>query len=107
MSISQDFTELIEKRKGNQDDIDYESNPVISAMIQLLTQNIDQTVQFLNRDCSEEQLIWLSEVMDEVAEITKSKEFIAACYQLVDRYPATAQKYNIKFFIDSAAEYVE
>ncbi len=107
MSISQDFNELIEKRKEYDSDIDYENNPVISAMIRLLTQNINQTIKFLNEDCSEEQLIWLSEIMDEIAETTNSKEFITACYRLADRYPATTQKYNIKFFIDSAAEYVE
>lgn len=107
MNISKDFTELIEKRKEYKGDVDYENNPVIKAMVQLFTQNIEETIEFLNEDCSAEQLIWLSEIMDEIAAKTKSRAFIEACYRLAERYPSAAQKYNIKFFIDSAAEYTE
>ena len=107
MNFSHKFSELIEKRKTYEGDIDYEKNPIIRNIVQLLTQDINRTILFLDEECTEEQMIWLSEIMDEIAETTKSKEFIEASYCLAGRYPETAQKYNVVDFIDSAAEYVE
>ena len=107
MDFSHKFSELIEKRMTYECDIDYENNSVIKNMVQLLTQNIDRTILFLDEESSEEQMIWLSEIMDDAAEDAKSKDFIEACYRLAKHYPETAEKYNIMAFIDSAAEYVE
>ena len=107
MSIAKEYTKLVAERKGWQGDIDYEHNPVVRAMIGLLTKDVEQTVHFLKEECSSEQMIWLSEILDEIIEITKSKKIVDACYIVAERYPEAAKEYNIKFFIDSAAEYLE
>lgn len=106
MDISTEFTILIKERKAYQGDIDYESNATIKAMVTLLSKNIDATIKFLDEQCNGEQLVWMSEIFDEIAEITKSKEFINALYRVADRFSDVSQQYNIKFFIDSASEYI-
>ena len=107
MSIVNEYTELIAERKAWQGDIDYEHNSIIRSMIELLTRDVDETVHFLKDECNGEQMIWLSEILDEIIEITKSRRIIEACYVVAEKYPETAEEYNIKFFVDSAAEYLE
>ena len=107
MSIYKEFENLLDKRKAIDGDIDYETNPIIRDMIHLMTADINSTVTFLKDDCSEEQFVWLSEIADEITECTKSKDFIQGLRALCDKYPETAKKYNIRYFVESAAEYLE
>lgn len=107
MSISNEFSTLIQKRKAIEGDVDYDNNPIIRDMISLLTQNANQTVYFIKNECTEEQFIWLSEILDEIIEKTQSKEIIDALRSTALKYPQATQKYNIDYFINSAAEYIQ
>ena len=107
MSIYEEFEKLVEKRKKNNGDIDYETDPVIKEMVSLMTADMSSTMGFLKNECSEEQFVWLSEIADEITEYTKSREFIQGLRDLCDKYPETAKKYNIHYFVESAAEYLE
>jgi hypothetical protein len=107
MSIGEEFSTLILRRKSIEGDIDYENDQIIQDVIQLMTRDITATINFLDNDCTEEQFVWFSEIFDEVAEKSKSSEFIAALRRTAERYPEAVEKYNIRYFIDSAAEYVE
>ena len=78
MSIFKKYEELISQRKKMEGDIDYE------------------------RD-----LIWLSEVFDEIAQRTGSKALIDALMRVSKKYPEATEKYNINYFINSAAEYTD
>ena len=49
----------------------------------------------------------MSEIFDEIAERTKSREFIEALRRTAQKYPKAAKDYNIDYFIDSAEEYIE
>lgn len=107
MSIATKFDELIKKREKIVGDVDFDNDPVILDMIALMTNDIKQTIHFLDTDCTEDEFIWLSEIFDEIAEKTKSKEFIEALRRVATKYPEAVKKYNIKYFIDTASEYVE
>ncbi len=107
MSISEDFNAIILRRKNIEGDVDYENNQTIRDAIQLMTKDITATISFLDNDCTEEQFIWFSEIFDEVAEKSKSGEFIAALRRVAERYPEAVKNYNINYFIDSAAEYAD
>ena len=91
MSIFKKYEELISQRKKMEGDIDYERDPVILETIELMTKDVEETIAFLDKDCTEEQFIWLSEVFDEIAQ----------------RTPEATEKYNINYFINSAAEYTD
>ena len=107
MLISEKYAALIAEREKIEEDIDYERNSVIKGMIDLLTNDVNATVSFLDNECSESQFIWMSEIFDEIAERTKSRDFIAALRRTARKYPNAVEKYNIEYFIDSAEEYIE
>lgn len=107
MSISKEYAKLIIERKTYQGDIDYDHNPIIKAMIELFTKDVKQTIQFLETECTGEQIIWISEILDEIIEITKSQEILDAYCVAVEKYPELGKKYNIKYFIESAADYLD
>ena len=89
MDISLKIKQLVEKRKMiNGDDM-------------------DSTVAFLRNECSEDQLIWISEIADEITAHTKSSEFIESLRDLCKKYPEVSEKYNVPYFVESAAEYLE
>lgn len=107
MSISKEYTELMNERKNWQGDIDYDHNPIIQAMIELFAKDVEQTVRFFEMECTEEQTIWISEILDEIIEKTKSHKILDAYRTVVEKYPEVAERYNIKFFIESAAEFLD
>lgn len=107
MLIGEKYAALIAEREKIEEDIDYDNNPVIKEMIGLLAENVDATVSFLDNECSESQFIWMSEIFDEIAELTKSKDFIKALRRVAKKYPKAVEKYNLEYFIDSAEEYIE
>ena len=88
-------------------DVDYDNEPILNEMIHIMTENMDTTIAFLKNECTEEQLVWLSEIADEITESTRNREFIEALRELCKKYPAVSEKYNIQYFFESAAEYLE
>lgn len=104
--IKEKLSKLINKRDGFQDDIDFTSNPVILDMIELMSSNVDDTIHFLDKDCTGEQFVYLSEIFDEIAEKTQSHSLIAALRRCAKKYPKETEDYNIIYFIDSAEDYI-
>lgn len=70
--------------------------------IELLTANMNETLQYLDEECTGDDFGWISEVFEEIAEITQSKRFIEALRRLAEKYPEETKVYNIISFIDSA-----
>ena len=44
----------------------------------ILTRDIAQTINFIENECDDDTFCWIGEVFEDVAEITQSKEFVAA-----------------------------
>ena len=44
----------------------------------ILSCDISQTINFIENECDDETFCWIGEVFEDVAEITQSKEFVAA-----------------------------
>ena len=107
MSLGEKYRKLIQKRIKIEEDIDYDTNPIIAQMVDLLSEDVDETIEYLHEECSGYELVWMSEIFDEVAERTKSKEFIQALRETSIKYPTAAKEYNLKFMIDSAEEYTK
>lgn len=47
-------------------------------MIDILSFNIYDTINYIKTDCTDEEFFWISSVFDDVAEITQSKDFVQA-----------------------------
>ena len=49
-----------------------------SEMTDILSKDIDSTIEFFQNDCTDEEFYWLSSVFEDVAEKTKAPELIPA-----------------------------
>lgn len=61
-----------------QDEWDYGIEQCWKKITEILTRDIAQTINFIENDCDDDTFCWIGEVFDDVAEITQSKEFLAA-----------------------------
>lgn len=106
MSIKEEYAVILRQRlkeNGIDDAPDYyETSPTIKAEIELISRNLQETVQFLDNDCTAEQLIWLSEVFEEISAKLQSWEFIDALKRAADRFPEECKRYRICDFISFA-----
>lgn len=65
-------------------------------MSAILSKNTSETIRFFNTECTDEEFFWLSEIFEEVAEKTQSKELVQA---LRDRLAkVTPENYNQQAF---------
>ena len=106
MSIKDEYVVILRQRL-KEDGIDdapdyYDNSPTIKAEINLLSRNLQETIDFLNNDCSAEQLIWLSEVFEEISAKLQSWDFIDALHRCADRYTEECKVYNIRECIEYA-----
>ena len=93
---------LINERESIDDEWDYGVEQCHKKLISLFTEDIDESIAFLDNDCTADQFSWLSEVFDEIAEATHRRDFIEALKRLAVKYPEETRKYNILSFIESA-----
>lgn len=75
--------------------------------IDILSSNVDETIEFIKSRCTADEFVWLSEVFEEVAEKTHSYDFINCLYDVTKKYPEETRKYNIISFIDSAKDMIQ
>lgn len=104
--IKERINPILEEREHlwneGQDAWDYGVEQNHKKLISLIMEDIDKSIEFLDNDCTAEQFSWLSEVFDEIAEITRSRTFIEAIKRLAVKYPEETETYNIMSFIESA-----
>ena len=107
MKLKEEYEKLLSQRTAIKGEVDYEKSPIIKQMVMLMTKDINETIHFIDTECSGEQFVWLSEIFDEIAETSKSSAFIDALRRTANKYPKETQEYNLTYFIDSASEYVK
>ena len=100
MSIREEYAIILRQRK-KEDGIDdtpdyYETSPTIKAEIELFSRNLQETVDFLDNDCTADQLIWLSEVFEEISAKLQSWEFIDALSRCFNKFQKECDGYNVR-----------
>lgn len=70
--------------------------------IELLTEDIPTTIDFLRNECTADEYLWISEVIDDVVNLVPSKEFVQCYKDLMIKFPEECAKYNIAGSIESA-----
>lgn len=53
-------------------------------MIKLLTYNINETIEFIETECTPEQFSWLSEIFSDIARASNSKAFLKSLDVLLE-----------------------
>ena len=98
---------VLAKRKVLHPDDDYNTEKCWLKEIDILCNDMNETIDFLRNRCTDEEFSWISEVFDKVAERSQCADFIACLYEVAKKYPEETNESNILEFIDSAKELIE
>lgn len=58
-------------------------------------ENVNATISFLQNECTAEEFSWISEIIDNLAEQTRSRELVQAYKNLIDKFPEECKESNI------------
>ncbi len=98
----EEFRKVIHEREQCHDEWAYGVEQCWKKEIEILTEDISSTIDFLKKDCTADEFSWISEVIDDVVEIAPSKELVQCYKELMVKFPEECSKYNIAGSIESA-----
>ena len=102
--LKNNFRNILSKRMQVDINDAYEIEKYWVLEADLLSKNIDETIHFLENECTADEFVFVSEVFEEVAKETQSREFIECLWRVAKKFPNECKKYNIAFFIQDAQE---
>ncbi|PEI51234.1 hypothetical protein [Bacillus pseudomycoides] len=102
MNIENKMQVILDKRKKLNLNDDYGIQTSWNEIIEVLSENEENTIRYLE-NCSKEDLYWISEVFEDIAEIVQSKEFINCLRKLDEKFPELEMTKDI----DIAESYIE
>ncbi|WP_088825384.1 hypothetical protein [Listeria goaensis] len=102
MELKNEMDAILEKRKSLNINDDFGIEKCWNEMTVLLTQNEDETIDYLN-ECIEDDLYYISEIFEDISEQLQSEKFITCLRKLDKKFP----KLNMTKDIDIAESYIE
>ena len=105
--IDETIKDILSRREKTHPEDSYKIEKLWEEEIAALSQNIEETIDFMQSRCSADEFVWLSEIFEEVAEKTQNLEFVNCLYAVAKKYPAETKEYNIINFIDSAKDMIQ
>ncbi|MCM2603441.1 hypothetical protein NDQ57_01820 [Rossellomorea marisflavi] len=102
MDIENKMKVILNQRKKLSLNDDYGIQKSWKEIIKVLSENEENTIRYLET-CSNEELYWISEVFEDIAEIIQSKKLIDCLRTLDEKYP----KLEMTNDIDLAESYIE
>ena len=71
---------------------------------EILTRDIAQTINFIEKECDDYTFRWIGEVFDDVTEITQSKEFVAAIKIRAEKVVDAEERHSVKVDVSFAED---
>ena len=105
--ITDEIRAAIEERKKTDDEWEYAVEQCWKKEAAILSKDMQQTIAFLDNECTADEFSWLSEIFYEVAEQTQSGEFIACLRRVAEKFPEECKIYNVWSFIQEAASCID
>ena len=105
--LKSEFRNMLRERKQVEMNDAYGTEKYRKLETELLSKNISETISFLEKECTGDEFVWISEVFEEVAIETQSREFIDCLWRVADKFPEECKEYNIAFFIKDANDQIE
>lgn len=90
----QKFKEVIRRRKETHDEYDYGVEMCDKEEIQILSEDIPSTINYLQNQCTADEFFWISEIIDDLAAETQSREIVECYKNLGKKYPDMAKTFN-------------
>ncbi|MBQ7529859.1 hypothetical protein IJT10_08200 [bacterium] len=101
--ITEEIRAAIDKRISTNDEWAYGVEQCYKEEINILSRNIEDTINFLENECTADEFSWLSEVFDDVAQKTQSRKFVSCLNKIANKFSEECKKYRI----DRAIQYAE
>ena len=98
------FREVIRERSEMSDEWSFGIEQCWKKEIEILSQDIPSTIEYLKNECTADEYGWISEIIDNLVENTQSKEIIGAYKNLMIKYPDEYKKHNISSSIKFAED---
>ena len=98
------FREVIKQREETDNEWDYGIEQCWKKEIEILSEDIPSTIEFLKNECTADEYSWISEVIDAVVDKVPSKELVQCYTELMAKFPEECQKYNIKEYVPHFAK---
>lgn len=70
--------------------------------IEILSEDVPSTIDYLINECTPDEYSWISEIIDDLATKTQSKELIECYKSLMTKFPEECSLYSIKESIEYA-----
>ncbi len=107
MNFKEEFKKVIKEISELDINNDFEHEKLCKKELEIVTKDINVTINYLKTECTADEFSWLSEIFREIVEICPSQEFVDELYELSEKYPEETKEYNILNFIDEAARCLE
>ena len=76
----QKFKEVLKKRDETHDEYDYGVEMCNKEEVQILSEDIPSTIEYLKNECTADEFVWGSEIIDDLAAKTRSRKLVD-CYK--------------------------
>ena len=103
----QKIREVIRRRNETHDEYDYGVEMCDKEEIQILSEDIPSTIEYLKNDCTADEFVWISEIIDDLAEKTRNRELMECYKSLMGKFPEESKRYHVDFCIECAEDFLE
>ncbi len=101
------FREIIKQRENTDNEWDYGIEQCWKQEIEILSEDISSTIEFLKNECTAGEFVWISEVFEDIVENNPCKELIDCYKSLMMKYPEESSKYYIDDIVVDAERILE
>ena len=102
-----EFREVLRKRSTLHPNDDFETEKCWRKEVAILSEDINGTISYLQNECTDDEYSWISEIIDDLIEVTRSKELLYCYKSLMNKFPVACETYNIAFSIECAEALLE
>ena len=103
----QKFREVLKELNETEIEYDYGIEMCWKEEVEILSEDIPSTVEYLKNECTADEFVWISEIIDDIAEKTKSRELVECYKNLMNKYSEETKEYYIGFCIECAEDFLE
>lgn len=100
------FHQVIHERMTNPN-AKYYADPWWDAEVKQFTVNIQESIEFIQNECTDEELYWLGEVFDDIMDKTRSSALLDSLQQRVQSVKNPEWKQCLMEDIRTASEYIQ
>ena len=98
----EEFRDVIQERIQCHSEWDEGIERCWKKEVEILAEDIPSTINYLISDCTADEYSWISEIIEDLASKTQSRELIDCYKSLMKKFPEECEKYNIAGSIEYA-----